>query len=150
LRKYARGYGERSARVGDAVSRKYVLDTHACVFMLTAPRKLGAAARAVISRVEAGRDEAWLPAVAVTEIIMLRENGRLGVGLPELRRAIDGSPSLRFLALDLGQLDEFASLATIRDPFDRLIVSAARSLRATLITRDAALQDTGLVDTIWS
>ncbi len=118
--------------------------------MLTAPRKLGAGARAAIARVEAGRDEAWVPAAAVAEIVMLREAGRLGIGLPELRSAMEGAPSLKFLALDLAQLDEFVSLASLRDPFDRLMASAARSLRATLITRDSVLTETGLVATLWS
>jgi PIN domain nuclease of toxin-antitoxin system len=38
----------------------------------------------------------------------------------------------------------------IRDPFDRLIVSAARHLRAALLTRDSRLEWSGLVETIWS
>ena len=58
---------------------------------------------------------------------MLRELGRLEVGLVELKAALDSAPSLRFLPLDLAQLDEFALLPSLRDPFDRLIVSAARS-----------------------
>jgi PIN domain nuclease of toxin-antitoxin system len=57
---------------------------------------------------------------------------------------------LRFLPLDLSQLEEFVALTGIRDPFDRLIVSAARHLRASLLTRDASLEETGLVETIWS
>ena len=35
-------------------------------------------------------------------------------------------------------------------PFDRLIVSATRSVRGTLITRDGALADSGLVETLWA
>jgi PIN domain nuclease of toxin-antitoxin system len=58
--------------------------------------------------------------------------------------------SLRFLALDLDQLNEFAALVAIRGPFDRLIVSAARSADATLITRDGRITETGLVETVWS
>src|SRR5437867_207936 len=140
--------GARSARNGDGdgVVRKYVLDTHACVFMLTAPRKLGRGARAALERVEAGRDEVLAPAAVVAEVLVLRGLGRVSVGLPELRRAMDANPGFRFLPLDLPQLDEFAVLATIRDPFDRLIVSAARNVRGTLITRDRALMDSGLVE----
>jgi hypothetical protein len=31
-----------------------------------------------------------------------------------------------------------------------LIVSAARTLRATLVTRDAAIAASGVTDTVWS
>jgi PIN domain nuclease of toxin-antitoxin system len=52
--------------------------------------------------------------------------------------------------LTWNQLDEFSSLTSIRDPFDRLIVSAARSTGAKLITKDESLADSGLVDVVWS
>jgi len=132
------------------VGRSYVLDTPACVFMLTAPRKLGLAARAAIGRVEAGREQAWLPAAVIAEVLILRDLGRVRVGLPELKKATESAPSLRFLALDLPQLDHFSSLASFRDPFDRLIVSAARAIGAALVTRDADIADSGLVETVWS
>jgi PIN domain nuclease of toxin-antitoxin system len=137
------------AAVEADVPRSYVLDTHACLFMLTAPRKLGARARAVIHQVEVGRAVAWLPAAVVAEVLMLRELGRTKIGLPELRAAMDASQSLRFSPLDLTQLDEFAALSVIRDPFDRLIVAAARRLGACLLTRDAALSESALVDAQW-
>ena len=74
----------------------------------------------------------------------------MSFGLPQLHIAFRDAPGLRFLPLDLSQLEEFVALAKIRDPFDRLIVSAARHLRASLVTRDASLEETGLVETIWS
>lgn len=131
------------------MARRYVLDTHACVFMLAAPRKLGAAARAALRRVESGREEAWLAAAVVAEVVLLRGLGRVGIGLPEIRRAIESAPSLRFCPLDLDQLDQFSTLGAIADPFDRLIVSAARSKGAVLLTRDGAIAESGLVETLW-
>ncbi len=46
----------------------------------------------------------------------------------------------------------FAEMATADSPkpFDRLVVSAARALGARLITRDGVIQESGLVETIWS
>jgi PIN domain nuclease of toxin-antitoxin system len=100
------------------VRRRYVLDTHACIFMLASPRKLGANARAAIARVETGRDEAWIPAAAVAEVLLLKELGRIAIGLSQLQSVFRSAPSLQFLSLDLAQLDEFVALASIRDPFD--------------------------------
>ena len=132
------------------MARRYVLDTHACVFALSAPHKLGRRARAALKQVENGRAEAWIPAAAVTELLLLRELGRTEIGYSELRATFETAPSLRFLALDLEQLDQFVALASIRDPFDRLLVSAARSLGAPLLTRDQSLGESGLVSVVWS
>ena len=117
--------------------------------MLTAPRKLGAKARAAVEAVEAGSGEAWVPAAVVAEIVILRGLGRVRIGIPELKATMAATPNFRFSPLDLAQLDEFAALASIHDPFDRLVVSAARSLDARLLTRDQTIADSGLVETVW-
>ena len=127
-----------------------VLDTHACVYALMAPARLDKAARRALEKVEAGRATAWIPAAVVAELVMLRELGRVAVGLPELRAAMDQAPALRFLALDLRQLDEFSAQVSVRDPFDRLIVSACRAVGASLITKDQALSGSAMVRTIWN
>jgi len=90
-----------------------------------------------------------MPAAVVAEVLLLRGLGRVRVGLPEIRRAVESAPSLHFSPLDLDQLDRFSSLGSISDPFDRLIVAAARSLGAILLTRDEALAEGGLVETAW-
>ncbi|PYV08804.1 MAG: hypothetical protein DMG07_24725 [Acidobacteria bacterium] len=127
----------------------YVLDTHACVFALVSPKKLGAAARAAMMEAESGRATAWVPAAVAAEIVLLRERGRISIGLPELKTAMEEAPSLRFLPLDLEQLSDFAIHITIRDPFDRLILGACRSVRAKLVTKDRSLRASGLVQTVW-
>jgi PIN domain nuclease of toxin-antitoxin system len=129
---------------------RFVLDTHALVFTLQTPAKLGRRARAVLKRVEAGRDEVWVPAATLAEIVLLHELDRIGLALPDVRIAIEERANLHFLPLDLAQLDMFRALATVRDPFDRLIISAARSLGANLISRDAKVAASGLVQVIWS
>jgi PIN domain nuclease of toxin-antitoxin system len=126
-----------------------VLDTHACVYALAAPARLGKAARQALAAVEAGGAVAWIPAAVVAELLLLRERGPSGIGLPELRIAMEQGPGLAFLPLDLRQVDEFAALIAIRDPFDRLIVGACRATGAQLVTKDATLARSGLVRTVW-
>jgi PIN domain nuclease of toxin-antitoxin system len=70
--------------------------------------------------------------------------------MPQLRETLDAVPGLRFLPLGLDQLDQFVSLTAIRDPFDRLIMSAARTLGAELISRDEQLGASGLVRIVWA
>lgn len=91
----------------------------------------------------------WLPAAVAAEVVLLKELGRTALGLPELR-AVFEQTNWRYLPLGLEQIDHFAALAAIRDPFDRLIVAAARAAGAKLISRDEPLQQLGLVDVVWS
>lgn len=128
----------------------YVLDTHACIASLVAPKKLGTKARRAMKSVERGASVAWIPAAVVAEIILLRELGRIGIGFSEIKTAMEQASGLRLLPLDTRQLDEFVALGAIRDAFDRLIVSASRALNAKLVTKDDGLQELGLVQTIWS
>lgn len=127
----------------------YVLDTHTCVFALAAPKKLGTAAKRALKRVESGAERAWVPAAVVAEILMLHELGRIEVGLAELEEIFDSVPPFCFLPLDMAQLQHFASMAAIRDPFDRLIVSAARAVDAKLITKDGRISELSVVRTVW-
>ncbi len=128
---------------------EYVLDTHACVFALAAPKKLGRQARRALELADVRGTAIWLPAAVAAEIVMLKELGRTELDLPALKDAFQRT-CWRFLALDLDQVDEFAALTSIRDPFDRLIVAAARSVGAKLISRDAGLRELGLVDVVWA
>ncbi len=128
---------------------EYVLDTHACLFALSAPKKLGERARKALRRVEQGREQAWVPAAVVAEVVMLHELRRTDIGLSELRETFDVAPGFAFLPMDLDQLDHFSAHGSIRDPFDRLIVAAARSVGAKLITKDERIIELRVVPTLW-
>lgn len=127
-----------------------VLDTHACVYALGSPDRLGAGARRALKDVEAGRAVAWIPAAVVAEIVLLRELDRIRIGLPELAAVFEDGSAFRFLPLDFRQLDEFSAHRALRDPFDRLIISACRAVRASLVTRDESLERSGLVRVLWA
>jgi PIN domain nuclease of toxin-antitoxin system len=129
---------------------EYVLDTHALVFALTAPSKLGVRALKAFRGIESGRDTAWIPAAVAAEITLLHELGRIQIGLTELKDVMEDSSSLRFLPLDFGQICDFAALGGIHEAFDRFVVAAALSLGAKLITRESSIIEAKLVQTVWS
>jgi len=62
--------------------------------------------------------------------------------------AIAGHGGYAILALDIEQALEFGSLSGIRDPMDRMIVSAARATGSRLISNDEALDGFG-VERLW-
>ncbi|MBN1959944.1 MAG: type II toxin-antitoxin system VapC family toxin [Deltaproteobacteria bacterium] len=127
----------------------YILDTHACIFALSTPKKLGNRARKVLRRVEMGQDVAWIPAAVIAEIVLLYELRRISIAIAEFKIVLENNSSLRFLPLDFKQLEDFAVLSSIREPFDRLIIAAARALNGKLITKDRKIEESKLVPTIW-
>jgi PIN domain nuclease of toxin-antitoxin system len=126
-----------------------VLDTHALVWYLARPERLGRAARRVLREVDRGRAGALVPAIAAVELALLRGLGRTRLGIPELEATLERNAAISVLALDLEQAREFAALEALRDPFDRMIVAAARASRAPLVTADAAISSSGLVSVVW-
>ena len=128
---------------------RYVLDTHTVIYALAAPKRLGAEARRVMRRIERGQDDGLVPAAVGAEIALLRELGRTELGVPELRVALEESPGLRFQSLDLAQVEIFATLQVLRDPFDRFIVSASLATGSRLVTKDTRIGESGLVHVVW-
>jgi PIN domain nuclease of toxin-antitoxin system len=90
-----------------------------------------------------------IPAIVGIELALLRSAGRKTVGVPQLEALITTQPAFAVLPLDLAQGREFALLETLDDPFDRMIVAAARAAESPLITADAAIHASALVEVIW-
>jgi PIN domain nuclease of toxin-antitoxin system len=128
--------------------RSVVVDTHALVWHLLEPRRLGRAARRVLAATDAGRWACQVPAVTLVEVWLLHERGRLRVGPTQLLEVLAGHPSYSVLPLDVAQAIEFGALPGIRDPMDRMIVAAARVTGSRLVTADESLKTYG-IETIW-
>ena len=58
-------------------------------------------------------------------------------------------PAFQLQPLDLDQATEFSLLDSLPDPFDRMIVAAARSADVPLISADTVIDASALVETIW-
>lgn len=127
---------------------RLVADAHAVVWHLTAPRKLGAAARRALAAADEGRWLCCVPAIALVEIALLHERGRVGIGVDEVLRALAGHTGYAVLALDAEQTVEFAALAGVKDPMDRLVLAAARATRSRLVSSDEVLDGFG-VERVW-
>jgi PIN domain nuclease of toxin-antitoxin system len=129
--------------------KRACIDTHALVWYLTAPRRLGRGAARWLRDAEAGRAEILVPAIVPVELVLLREAGRRLVGPAELLALFGAQSGIALIGLDLDQAFEFGHLVGITELFDRLIVATARSCDAPLITRDAEIIQSQLVETVW-
>jgi PIN domain nuclease of toxin-antitoxin system len=73
----------------------------------------------------------------------------VAIGIAELEATLARNPLLRILPLDLAQAREFALLRGVRDPFDRMILAAAKSTACPLISADERVAASGLVGILW-
>jgi PIN domain nuclease of toxin-antitoxin system len=127
-----------------------VLDTHAWLWWLSAPEHLSQAAAETIGQAPS----IGVSTMSAWEIAMLATRGRIaldrevsawvGQALSEPR--VEPLPPSAEIAVTAGLLDERSFPG---DPADRLIYATARSLGATLITRDRAIRMFDPRGTLW-
>jgi PIN domain nuclease of toxin-antitoxin system len=132
---------------------KYVTDTHAFLWHLYLPARLGIEARAAFSAADSGDAIIHIPAVVLAEILMVVQRGRLsGVTLAQLLphlESISGSRNYSLSALHPGTILGSHALMAIPDIFDRLIVAEAIERATPLISRDGIIKASGLVALVW-
>lgn len=128
-----------------------VTDTHALIFHAAGGGQLGPRARAFFAAAERRDVIIYVPAAVTWEVSLLARAVRVNLRRP-LRQFFEdlfSNPAYQPHPLDDGQVYDADELRFSRDPFDALIVAAARDLRLPLITRDAAVRESGLVRAIW-
>lgn len=125
------------------------VDTHALVWYLSSPRRLGRKAVQWMKDVDRSRCHVLIPAIVGIELGLLRRTGRKTIHVPQLEALLTSQAGFSMLPMDFAQVKEFAFLETLQDPFDRMVVSAARVAQVPLITADSAIRDSALVDVVW-
>ena len=130
-----------------------LLDTHAALWLATAPAKLsGAATRAI--RKAASSDGMALCSISLWELAMLLARGRvkLRTGSPdEFLEALVRTPGLRLVEVTPAIAVQAAAFpkSYSADPADRIIGATARTLGLAVVTKDSAMHDSPLIRTIW-
>jgi PIN domain nuclease of toxin-antitoxin system len=128
-----------------------VADTHALLFHAAASRALGRRAAAHLEACERQQALVYVPVAVIWEVSLLARASRIN-----LRRPVQGffddlfsNPAYHSIDLTPAQVYLADELRFTRDPFDGLIVAAARTLALPLLTRDADIRASGVVRTIW-
>jgi PIN domain nuclease of toxin-antitoxin system len=126
-----------------------VLDTHAWVWWLTKPEKLGKKAKRAIDKA----DRIGVASISVWEVAAKAESGKLRFDRPYdvwIDEALIEDARLELLHLIPRIAVDAVTLSWAhRDPADRFIVSTARAHDATLITADEQIHEARLVPCVW-
>jgi PIN domain nuclease of toxin-antitoxin system len=126
-----------------------VLDTHAWIFLVDAPRRLGRAAQRAIAKAH----RLGVASVSLWELALLVEKGRLSLDreLLDWMQGALADPRLELLPLTPAVVAAAHQLrgALAGDPGDRIIVATALVEGAKLATRDAHITESGLVPVVW-
>jgi PIN domain nuclease of toxin-antitoxin system len=128
-----------------------VADTHPLLFHAAGSGKLGPKAKAQFASAEAGKTIIYVPAAVMWEVSLLARIARVN-----LRRSVRqffadlfSNPAYQPHDLTAAQVFDADELRFTRDPFDGLIVAAARDLGLPLLTRDAVIRESGAVQVVW-
>jgi PIN domain nuclease of toxin-antitoxin system len=131
---------------------KVVADSHALIWFTQGSPQLSARAGEALREAEASDGIAVSVATLVdlwyvtqtTERVTARE-------LSELRNLVSTTPAVDLYPIDVAVADAYTGISRelLRDPWDRFIVATALVLRTPLVTRDAAIQNSELVETVW-
>jgi PIN domain nuclease of toxin-antitoxin system len=127
----------------------FVLDTHVVAWYLTKPAKLGKSAKRMLRAADEGKVRMAIPAIVLIELAMIKDLKRTVTGPVEVEALCEQSSGFEILPMDLAQAKEFVLLGSLRDPFDRLVVAAARCLGVPLFTADSNITASRLVSVVW-
>lgn len=129
-----------------------VADSHAVVWFTQGSPRLSARASEVLREAEAAHGITVSVATLVdlwyvsqtTQGVSVRE-------LSELHTLLTATSGIDLYPIDAAVAYAYTSISRemLTDPWDRFIVATALVLRAPLVTRDGAIQRSGLVETVW-
>jgi PIN domain nuclease of toxin-antitoxin system len=127
-----------------------VLDTHAWIWWVAEPARLGQAARRILDVAK----RIGVPAICCLEVAALGAKGRITLDRPALAWMQDALalPRVELMPLTPAVAVKAAALPASfpGDPADRLIVATALVESATLVTRDGGIRRSRVIETAWS
>ncbi len=130
---------------------KALLDTHILLWWHEDRGRLSRDQQEVIAAADAD-SPLLISDISLWEVAMLHSLGRIRLTIPlrEWLGKLAAPPLVRRNGISPAIAAELASLPNSfhRDPADRILVSTARVLGATLLTRDRRITEARLVDTL--
>ncbi|WP_446011007.1 type II toxin-antitoxin system VapC family toxin [Candidatus Electrothrix sp.] len=129
-----------------------ILDTHAWIWWISNPEKLGVGAAAAIEQAMQ-ENTILLSSISTWEIALLVAKGRLtlSINVRDWIRKTESLPFIRFIPMDNTIALRSVDLpgAFHADPADRIIVATALSTGMPLVTKDEKIRACSFVQTTW-
>jgi PIN domain nuclease of toxin-antitoxin system len=127
-----------------------LLDTHVLVWMASEPKQLSRRARQVIREARQTTGVA-VATITLWELALLAENGRIQIStsVESFVRETVARVILKPITPEIVALAVRLPAAFPKDPADRLITSTAMTDSMPLVTANARIRQSKLVQTIW-
>jgi PIN domain nuclease of toxin-antitoxin system len=132
---------------------QFVTDTHAFYWYVAGDSRLSLTVHRIFQETDAGLHQILVPGIVLIEMVYLIEKGRLNVvyfdRIMNLLNVVSGSYTVALL--DQQTIEAFRQIprSSVPEMPDRIITATAYQFGLPLITRDTAIQNAGIVSTIW-
>ncbi|GAB4410207.1 MAG: hypothetical protein Fur0044_03870 [Anaerolineae bacterium] len=131
----------------------FVADTHAVIWYLSGSKRLSPKVRSIFQKATAGQGHVVIPSVVLVETIFLVQRERLNQEVVQTLLALTENPAdgIYIYPLDKAVVQALSRFgpAAIPELADRIIAATAIHLNLPLLTTDASIQASKLVQTIW-
>ncbi|MBI4162210.1 MAG: PIN domain-containing protein [Candidatus Aenigmarchaeota archaeon] len=127
----------------------YVTDTHSFLWFITKDDKLSYKAREVFRSCDNGETMIAIPSIVLLECMYICEKGKIELEFNEVIEITEDSLNYLTYPLDRELVIKSQNIKSVKDVHDKIIIATANILGAKLITKDAKVMESGLVETIW-
>ena len=127
----------------------YVADAHALGWYFTDDPRLGQQAAQIFERSEKGECLILVPTVVLAELFHISRKKRIALDFAELLRKVEERGNFVVTELDLAVIKKLPNTHPLTELHDQLIVATALLYETGVLTKDGAIRDSGLVETIW-
>lgn len=131
------------------MTKIYAADTHALYWYVTGSKRLSKAVAEVFQEVEVGKARLSVSTVALAELFYLLRKHRKEHLFPDIIARLKASLVCQIEQLELKDVQKLPAFSDIPEMHDRLIAIHASNIGATLLTRDASLENSRMIDTLW-
>ena len=130
----------------------YVTDTHPLIWYAANQKaKLSKRALRVFEKAWANQALIYVPTPVLWEIALLIKGGQIRLPQPfaQWAAALNSQLGFEIVLLDAAVLETALNVRVNGDPFDEVIIATALAMDLPLITKDAAITDSQLVEITW-